>query len=187
MLDELDQALAEAEHDPEIRAVVITGAGGAFSTGEDISGDEPETAWPYGIPEGTSLNATYNKFRDADRKDILGRQLYRWQYPKPIIGAISGWCLGAGSWLALTCHVTIAADDAVFGQPRSAARRQHRFCLGRPRRIQKCAALFAHRRSRRRPGSAAHRSGQSGRAESGAYWKPASNSSSASPSCRPRP
>ena len=117
LMNELDQALAEAEPDPEIRAVVITGAGGAFSTGEDISGEEPETAWPYGIPEGTSLNATYNKFRDADRKDILGRQLYRWQYSKPIIGAVSGWCFGAGSWLALTCHVTIAADDAVFGQP----------------------------------------------------------------------
>jgi enoyl-CoA hydratase/carnithine racemase len=117
MLDELDRALVEAETDPEIRAVVITGAGGAFSAGEDISDNDPQTAWPYGIPEGTSLNATYNKFRDADRKDILGRQLYRWQYPKPIIGAVSGWCLGAGSWLALTCHVTIAADDAVFGQP----------------------------------------------------------------------
>ena len=95
----------------------ITGAGGAFSTGEDISGADQETAWPYGIPKGTSLNATYNKFRDSDRKDILGRQLYRWQYPKPIVGAVSGWCFGAGSWLALTCHVTIAADDAVFGQP----------------------------------------------------------------------
>jgi enoyl-CoA hydratase/carnithine racemase len=117
LMNELDQALAEAETDPEIRAVVITGADGAFSVGEDISGDDPETAWPYGIPAGTSLNATYNKFRDADRKDILGRQLYRWQYPKPIIGAVSGWCLGAGSWLALTCHITIAAADAVFGQP----------------------------------------------------------------------
>lgn len=117
LMNELDQALAEAETDAEIRAVVITGADGAFSVGEDISGDDPETAWPYGIPVGTSLNATYNKLRDADRKDILGRQLYRWQYPKPIIGAVSGWCLGAGSWLALTCHITIAADDAVFGQP----------------------------------------------------------------------
>ena len=117
ILNELDQALAEAENDPEIRAVVITGAGGAFSVGEDIGADEPETEWPYGIPVNTSLNAAYNKFRDADRKDILGRQLYRWQYPKPIIAAISGWCLGAGASLALTCHVSIAADDAVFGQP----------------------------------------------------------------------
>jgi enoyl-CoA hydratase/carnithine racemase len=117
LMNELDQALAEAESDTEIRAVVITGSGRAFSAGEDISADDGETAWPYGIPAGSSLNATYNKFRDADRKAILGRQLYRWQYPKPLIGAVSGWCLGAASWLALTCHVTIAADDAVFGQP----------------------------------------------------------------------
>jgi len=117
MMSEIDQALAEAETDPEIRAVVITGAGEAFSVGEDISGDEPETAWPYGIPANTSLNAVYNKFRDSDRKDILGRQLYRWQYPKPIIAAINGWCFGAGASLALSCHMTIAAHNAVFGQP----------------------------------------------------------------------
>ncbi|HXG50930.1 MAG TPA: enoyl-CoA hydratase/isomerase family protein [candidate division Zixibacteria bacterium] len=117
MMEELDHALAEAETDPEIRAVVIAGSGGNFSAGEDISGEDPETAWPYGIPVGSSLNTVYNRFRDADRRDILGRQLYRWQYPKPIIGAVSGWCLGSASWLALTCHITIAADDAVFGQP----------------------------------------------------------------------
>jgi enoyl-CoA hydratase/carnithine racemase len=117
LLNELDSALAEAETDAEIRAVVITGAGGAFSVGEDISDEDPDTAWPYGIPQGSSLVHVYNKFRDKDRKDILSRQLYRWQYPKPIIGAVSGWCLGAASWLALTCHLTIAAEDAVFGQP----------------------------------------------------------------------
>lgn len=117
LLNELDGALVEAEGDPEIRAVVITGAGRAFSAGEDISGGDPETAWPYGIPQGTSLVGQYDKIRDSDRKDILNRQLYRWQYPKPIIGAVSGWCFGAASWLALTCHMTIAADDAVFGQP----------------------------------------------------------------------
>jgi enoyl-CoA hydratase/carnithine racemase len=117
LLDELDRALAEANSDQDIRAVVITGAGGTFSAGEEITAADTDTAWPYGIPTGASLNATYNKLRDADRKDILERQLYRWQYPKPIIGAVSGWCLGAASWLALTCHVTIAAEDAVFGQP----------------------------------------------------------------------
>jgi enoyl-CoA hydratase/carnithine racemase len=118
LMSELDHALAEAESDPEIRGVIITGAGGAFSVGEDITADkDPPTAWPYGIPDGTSLNAVYNRFRDADRKDILQRQLNRWLYPKPIVAAVSGWCLGAGASLALTCHVTIAADDAVFGQP----------------------------------------------------------------------
>ena len=115
---ELENALAQAKEDPEIRAVVITGAGGAFSAGEDLSDiGERETAWPYGIPEGSSLAAEFDDLRDMDRGRTLGNQLYRWEYPKPIIGAVSGWCLGAASWLALTCHMTIAAEDAVFGQP----------------------------------------------------------------------
>lgn len=117
MLDELDLALEEAKKDPAIRAVVLTGAGGSFSTGEDMSGDDRPTAWPYGIPENSSLVYEYDKIRDQDRKTFLERQLYRWEYPKPIIAAVSGWCLGAASWLALTCHLTFAADDAVFGQP----------------------------------------------------------------------
>ena len=118
--NEIDAALEEARQDPDIRAVVITGAGRAFSAGADIGGGGggtgTEWAWPYGIPEGTSLTEHYGDWRDRDRSNIES-QLYRWEYPKPIIGAISGWCLGAGSWLALTCHMTIAADDAVFGQP----------------------------------------------------------------------
>ena len=61
LMSELDRALTEAESDPEIRGVVISGAGGNFSIGEDLSGQEPPTSWPYSIPEGTSLNATYNK------------------------------------------------------------------------------------------------------------------------------
>ena len=44
LLGEIDYALADAETDPEIRAVVLTGAGGTFSVGEDISGDDPATA-----------------------------------------------------------------------------------------------------------------------------------------------
>jgi len=114
---ELDSALEEARKDPESRAVVITGAGGNFSVGEDLSGDGREIAWPYGIPEGSSLVYEYDEIRERERGRALGSQLYRWEYPKPIIGAVSGWCLGAASWLALTCHLTIAADDAVFGQP----------------------------------------------------------------------
>jgi enoyl-CoA hydratase/carnithine racemase len=115
---ELDDALGQAEADPQIRAVVITGAGGAFSAGEDLNDNgERETAWPYGIPEGSSLGVEFDNLRDLDRGRTLGSQLYRWEYPKPIIAAVSGWCLGAASWLALTCHLTIAAEDAVFGQP----------------------------------------------------------------------
>jgi enoyl-CoA hydratase/carnithine racemase len=117
LLDELDAALAEAREDREIRGIVLTGAGGVFSTGEDISNDDRPIAWPYGIAENSSLGLEYDKIRDAERKSFLERQIARWEYPKPIIGAVSGWCFGAASWLALTCHLTYAADDAVFGQP----------------------------------------------------------------------
>ena len=116
---DVDAALAEAKDDPEIRAIVITGAGRAFSAGADMggSGGGGETVWPAGIPEGTTFTEYYDGWRERDRASILGSQLYRWEYPKPIISAVSGWCLGAASWLALTCHMTIAAEDAVFGQP----------------------------------------------------------------------
>ena len=46
MLDEVDSALVEAEADPEIRGVVITGAGSVFSVGEDLSAEDPPTACP---------------------------------------------------------------------------------------------------------------------------------------------
>jgi enoyl-CoA hydratase/carnithine racemase len=104
LLGELDHALAEAETDPEIRAVVLTGAGGTFSVGEDISGDDPATAWPYGIPEGSSLVHEYDRLRDADRRGILGRQLYRWEYPKPIIGAVRAGASVPHGWLLLPCN-----------------------------------------------------------------------------------
>lgn len=118
LLNELDTALAEAKEDPEIRAVILTGAGSGFSSGEDMSeSDEPDTVWPQALPDGVPLYEAYNEIRDKDRMNMLQRQLYRWEYPKPIIGAVHGWCLGAASWLALTCHLTLAADDAVFGQP----------------------------------------------------------------------
>ncbi len=117
LCDELDAALQEAKEDPGIRAVVLAGTDGAFSVGEELSNDEAETAWPYGIPVGTSLVYQYDGIRDQERYRTLQSQLYRWEYPKPIIGAVSGWCLGGASWLALTCHLTVAADNAVFGQP----------------------------------------------------------------------
>jgi enoyl-CoA hydratase len=115
---ELREALAAAKLDEEIRAVVITGAGEAFSVGDDLGeeGGAP-MAWPYSIPEGSSLGHEYDRARDAARHEILECQIERWEYPKPLIAAVSGWCLGSGAALALTCHLSIAADNAVFGQP----------------------------------------------------------------------
>ena len=116
--EELQAALTEARDDEEIRGVVITGAGNAFSAGDDLGeqGDRP-SAWPYSIPEGSSLGHEYDRLRDDARQEILDRQLYRWQFPKPLIAAVSGYCLGSASALALSCHLTVAAENAIFGQP----------------------------------------------------------------------
>ena len=113
---DLNAALAEAETDPEIRAVVITGAGRAFSAGANMAGNQRPTVWPYGLPEGTSIATYLDQNRSRDQASMRS-QLRRWEYTKPIISAVNGWCLGAASWLALTCHMTIASEQAVFGQP----------------------------------------------------------------------
>ncbi|MDA1096390.1 MAG: enoyl-CoA hydratase/isomerase family protein [Chloroflexi bacterium] len=114
---DLRSALETAQADPDIRAVVLTGAGRAFSAGANMGGGRGvQTAWPYGVPEGKSVAEFLDQWRTGDRNGI-DDQIWRWEYPKPIISAINGWCLGAASWLALTCHMSVMADDAVIGQP----------------------------------------------------------------------
>jgi len=115
---EMHQAFDEGAADPEVRAIVLTGAGRAFSAGADMGAraDQAETMWPYGLPEGTSVAAFLDRWRTVDRLTIQRLQ-HMWELPKPVIGAINGWALGAGSWYALTTHLTIASEHAVFGQP----------------------------------------------------------------------
>ena len=116
MEQELAQALDEAEADPEVRALVITGAGRAFSAGMD-QGPKPgrrrDLVWPSGIPTGMSAAELIDSWRGKETK----RFLRIFEFGKPVIGAINGWAMGAGSWLALYTHITIASENAVFAQP----------------------------------------------------------------------
>jgi len=115
MLKELHHALDEAEADPEIRAIVLTGAGRAFSSGFDqrtTSGRRRDMQWPQGMPTDMSTADLLNYWRVDDAK-----LLHILELTKPVIGAVRGWAMGGGCWLALFTHITIAADDAVFAQP----------------------------------------------------------------------
>ena len=116
LIKELHQALDEVETDPEIRAVVITGAGRAFSAGMDqgktASGRRRDLHWPYGIPTGMPAAEVIDSWRSENRNFMR-----LWEFPKPIIGAINGWAMGAGSWFALFTHIAIASENAVFAQP----------------------------------------------------------------------
>jgi enoyl-CoA hydratase/carnithine racemase len=115
MIIEIHQALDEVEKDNEIRAVVITGAGRAFSAGMD-QGNRPgrtrEKVWPYGMAPGQSTAQLIDSWRHDDRNFLR-----LWEFGKPIIGAVNGWAMGAGSWLALFTHITVASENAVFAQP----------------------------------------------------------------------
>ena len=116
LIKELHQALDDVEADPEIRAVIVTGAGRAFSAGMDqgktASGRRRDLHWPYGIPTGQSAAEVIDSWRSESRNFMR-----LWEFPKPIIGAINGWAMGAGSWFALYTHITIASENAVFAQP----------------------------------------------------------------------
>ena len=92
MEDELHKALDEAEADPEIRAIVLTGAGRAFSAGYDIAGGGAggpprPTVWPYGLAEGTNVAQLLDNWRERDKPN---RFLHMWELTKPVISAING-------------------------------------------------------------------------------------------------
>jgi enoyl-CoA hydratase/carnithine racemase len=115
MLKEFHQALDEAEADPEIRAIVLTGAGRGFCSGFDQatkSGRRRDMQWPQGMPTDMSTADLLNYWRKDDAK-----LMHIFELTKPVIGAIRGWAMGGGCWLALFTHITIAAEDAVFAQP----------------------------------------------------------------------
>lgn len=102
MFTELERLLDELETDAEVRVIILTGAGDkAFVAGGDIS-------------HLASLDA------DGARQFALLAQhvIDRIEtFPKPVIAAINGYCLGGGNELAMGCDLRIAADSAKFGQP----------------------------------------------------------------------
>ncbi len=94
----LVDALEAIEADRALRAIVITGAGGTFSAGGDISG----------MHVG-DLAAGRERFRLTHR---LVRLLIKGS--KPVIAAVEGWCVGAGLSVAMCCDTVVAAEDARF-------------------------------------------------------------------------
>lgn len=96
MRQRLVDALEAIEADRTLRAVVITGAGGTFSAGGDISGMDVG-----------DLAAGRERFRVTHR---LVRLLMKGS--KPVIAAVEGWCVGAGLSVAMCCDTVVAAEDA---------------------------------------------------------------------------
>lgn len=100
--EELHAALTEAAEDPAVRAVMITGAGRAFSSGADLKQEPALTA--DGVPDlGTSLRELYNPIMLAIA-----------DLPKPVVAAVNGPAAGVGAALAFACDLIVAAESAYF-------------------------------------------------------------------------
>ena len=117
MEEELHAALDVADADDEARVIILTGAGRAFSAGYDMSATHPDDMdLDSMLPKDSTVAQHIGRWFKNDRKMVLN-QTHILELSKPVIAAVHGWCMGGGSWLALTCDITLASADAVFGQP----------------------------------------------------------------------
>lgn len=96
---EMRAATSELEADPEVRVVLVTGAGRAFSSGVDLDDLAAGRIGEDWFATGTQVIRALETM------------------PKPVLAGIQGFCLGGGVQLAIACDVRIAADDAVFALP----------------------------------------------------------------------
>jgi enoyl-CoA hydratase len=109
LLEELDGAFVRAAADPEVRVIVLLGAGDHFSGGHDL-GSAEELADREARPLQKGLRGRF----DHSREHFVDKTL-RWRnVPKPTIAAVQGYCIFAGWLVASAMDIIYAADNAMF-------------------------------------------------------------------------
>jgi enoyl-CoA hydratase/carnithine racemase/carbon monoxide dehydrogenase subunit G len=103
MWQAMPSIFAALEQDPQVRAIILTGAGDDFSAGADIAEFEQVRA---SVEQGTAYEVAVDACCDAIA-----------HVRKPTIAVIKGYCLGGGAHLAMSCDFRYAATSAMFGIP----------------------------------------------------------------------
>jgi enoyl-CoA hydratase len=103
-LEEINRAMDLAEGDEAVRVIVVAGAGRAFSSGFDLKAQMEQR------PEGPKV---WREILDLD----FNTTMRFWNSPKPTIAAVHGACLAGAFEIAMACDITIASEEAVFGEP----------------------------------------------------------------------
>ncbi len=99
MTDELQDAFKKAGRDSDVRCIVLTGAGRAFSSGEDLKARSVNGESDFGSTLRQRYNPLVSRMRNIE---------------KPVLGSINGVAAGAGCSIALACDLRIASDKARF-------------------------------------------------------------------------
>jgi enoyl-CoA hydratase len=117
----LDAALTRAVDDPEVRVIVLAGAGDHFSAGHDIG--TPDRDADTEFPRRAAIWWDHTDRAGADRRYAREIEVYlgmcrRWrEIPKPMIAMVQGACIAGGMMLAWVCDLIVAAEDAFFADP----------------------------------------------------------------------
>jgi enoyl-CoA hydratase/carnithine racemase len=108
MKDQIIEAFARADKDPATSVVVLRANGRSFSAGFDI-GHSPDRGQESGAADPNTWDQILHRSFDFG--------MAPWSTRKPVIASVHGHVLGGGCELTLMCDLTIAADDAKFGEP----------------------------------------------------------------------
>jgi enoyl-CoA hydratase len=118
MPDEFEDAVNTATRDPDVKVIVLRGAGRAFCAGYDFGGGFHH--WD----EGLTTDGKWDPGKDfamamSPATAPTLKFMSVWRTPKPVIAQVHGWCVGGGSDTALCADIVIASDDAQIGTPYS--------------------------------------------------------------------
>ncbi len=117
----LDDAFYRAAEDPEVKVVVLAGAGEHFSAGHDIGTPGRDAHLPFERRAGLWWDHTGRpgaESRFARESEVYLGMCRRWrELPKPVIASVRGACVAGGLMLAWVCDLIVASEDAFFADP----------------------------------------------------------------------